>query len=214
MRPRFPLRRRRTPADPPGSLSRAHGRLYSISTITGIVAWAIILITYLRFFYGLKRQGLSRDDLPYKAPWQPYASWVALVFIILVCIFNGFSVFVGDSWDVSDFIAAYVGVAGVFVFWGGWKCFGGKRTSRRQIFAFTKCDPVSSLTSLPSPRPPLLVVLSQPPPPTPTSFALLRRLSLVVVPSPHTHTPHLPSSPLSPIVEALKNGAPPRSLPS
>lgn len=113
-------------------------RLYNISTITGIVAWAIILMTYLRFYYGMRHQGLSRDELPYKAPFQPYASWIALVFISLVALFNGFHVFVGDNFTASDFIAAYIGLIGVFIFWAGWKCFGGKRTRRGQIFAFTK----------------------------------------------------------------------------
>jgi amino acid transporter len=112
--------------------------LYNISTITGVVAWIIILLTYLRFYYGMKRQGIDRNTLPYKAPWQPYATWVSLVFLMLVALLNGFKVFVGDNWDVQDFIAAYVGVAGVFVFYAIWKCFGGTRTRKRQIFAFTK----------------------------------------------------------------------------
>jgi amino acid permease len=29
-------------------------------------------ITYLRFFYGLKAQGINRRELPYRAPLQPY----------------------------------------------------------------------------------------------------------------------------------------------
>jgi amino acid permease len=126
-------------SDPGLTLPSVPFRLYNISTITGIVAWAIILMTYLRFYYGMRHQGLSRDELPYKAPFQPYASWIALVFISLVALFNGFHVFIGDNFTASDFIAAYIGLIGVFIFWAGWKCFGGKRTRRGQIFAFTKC---------------------------------------------------------------------------
>lgn len=105
-------------------------------------------MTYLRFYYGMRHQGLDRNDLPYKAPFQPYASWIALVFISLVALFNGFHVFIGDNFTASDFIAAYIGLIGVFVFWGGWKCFGGKRTRRGQIFAFTKCVPSPARSSV------------------------------------------------------------------
>jgi amino acid transporter len=49
--------------------------LYNVSAVTGIVTWWTILLSYLRFYYGLKKQGISRDDFPYKAPFQPWLSW-------------------------------------------------------------------------------------------------------------------------------------------
>lgn len=30
------------------------------------------MVSYLRFYYGLKKQGISRDSHPYKAPFQPW----------------------------------------------------------------------------------------------------------------------------------------------
>lgn len=44
---------------------------------------------------------------PYKAPFQPYASWAGLFFTGLVIILNGFPVFMNGQWDTSKFIAAY-----------------------------------------------------------------------------------------------------------
>ena len=35
----------------------------------------VILLTYLRFYHGLKTQGISRDTFPYRAPFQPYLSY-------------------------------------------------------------------------------------------------------------------------------------------
>lgn len=47
--------------------------------------------------HGLKAQGKSRDDLPYKSPFQPYASWFALIFASIVVFFKGFDTFMPVS---------------------------------------------------------------------------------------------------------------------
>ncbi|WWD20799.1 hypothetical protein CI109_105276 [Kwoniella shandongensis] len=95
--------------------------LYNLSAITGIITWWAILIAYLRFYYGLKRQGLSRDEFPYRAPLQPWLSWYGLIFFTLIILFNGFTVFLKGNWDVSDFFAAYITLPIFFFAWLGWK---------------------------------------------------------------------------------------------
>lgn len=42
-----------------------------------------------RFMKALKLQGLSRDDLPYKAPLQPFGSYFALIATGFITIFKG-----------------------------------------------------------------------------------------------------------------------------
>lgn len=42
-----------------------------------------------RFMGALKVQGLSRDSLPYKAPFQPFGSWFALISTGIITIFKG-----------------------------------------------------------------------------------------------------------------------------
>lgn len=37
--------------------------LYDISAVSAIIAWIVILGTYLRFYQGLKERGISRDTL-------------------------------------------------------------------------------------------------------------------------------------------------------
>ena len=37
----------------------------------------------------LKRQGFSRDDLPYKAPFQPWGNYFALVSTAIITFFKG-----------------------------------------------------------------------------------------------------------------------------
>ncbi|WVQ77053.1 hypothetical protein IAR50_006732 [Cryptococcus sp. DSM 104548] len=101
--------------------AEAFNWLYNISTITAIVTWWTILLSYLRFYYGLKVQGISRDDFPYRAPLQPYLSWVSFIFFTVVILFNGFTVFLTGNWDTGTFVAAYVTLPIFAVCWIGWK---------------------------------------------------------------------------------------------
>lgn len=101
--------------------------LYNISSITGLITWLVILVSYLRMYYGLKRQGLSREDFPYIAPFQPYASWFGAIFVTLVILFNGFSIFLAGNWDVSSFVAAYICLPIFGILWGVWKFVKGTR---------------------------------------------------------------------------------------
>ncbi len=41
----------------------------------------------------LKARGMSRDDLPYKAPFQPWGSWFALISTGIITFFKGFDTF-------------------------------------------------------------------------------------------------------------------------
>ncbi|KAG9123387.1 hypothetical protein FRC07_015006 [Ceratobasidium sp. 392] len=100
--------------------------LYNISSITGLITWLVILISYLRMYYALKKQGISRDTFPYVAPFQPYASWFGTIFVFLVLLFNGFRVFLAGNWDTSSFVAAYICLPIFLVLCLGWKLI--KRT--------------------------------------------------------------------------------------
>ncbi|WVQ77052.1 hypothetical protein IAR50_006731 [Cryptococcus sp. DSM 104548] len=95
--------------------------LYNLSAITGIITWWAILLAYLRFYYGLKKQGLSRDEFPYKAPLQPWLSWYGFFFFTVIILFNGFPVFLKGNWDASSFVAAYITLPIFAVCWIGWK---------------------------------------------------------------------------------------------
>lgn len=43
------------------SSSVVFGWFVNITTVAGLIGWVVISVTYLRFFYGLKYQGISRD---------------------------------------------------------------------------------------------------------------------------------------------------------
>jgi yeast amino acid transporter len=59
------------------------------------------LFIYRRFMQALKAQGISRDELPYKAPYQPYGNYFALISTGIIAFFKGFDTFI--PWNKSQF---------------------------------------------------------------------------------------------------------------
>lgn len=81
--------------------------LMSVVTTAALVSWIIICVTYLRFFYALRAQGISRDRLPYKSPYQPFLVYFALAVNVMVVVTSGWlSLF--DGFSVSGFLHNYL----------------------------------------------------------------------------------------------------------
>ena len=81
------------------------------SLIRGIGTYCL---TYIRFHAALRAQGISRDSLPWKSRFQPYAAWYGMILCYFIAIFSGFGVFIHGHWNTSDFFAQYVSLA-IFV---------------------------------------------------------------------------------------------------
>jgi yeast amino acid transporter len=101
----------------------------NLTTIASLFTWCSIMVAYIQFKRGLEAQGISRDTLVFKSPFQPYLAWAGLVFFIIIILFNGFVVFIHNEWDISKFLTAYIGIPIFFGLYGFWKIF--KRTSWR-----------------------------------------------------------------------------------
>ncbi|KAF2206285.1 hypothetical protein CERZMDRAFT_115817 [Cercospora zeae-maydis SCOH1-5] len=99
------------------SSSVVFGWFVNITTIAGLVGWLVICVTYLRFFYGMRCQGINRNRLPYKSPLQPYVAWSTPFALILVILTPGYSVFFPRKWSVSSFLTSYIDIA---IFIGLW----------------------------------------------------------------------------------------------
>ena len=76
------------------SASTVFGWLQDLVSVSALINWIIICIVYLRFYYGMKKQGINRADLPWKGPLQPYMAWVGLVSFSILLFFGGYIVFV------------------------------------------------------------------------------------------------------------------------
>ena len=85
------------------------------------VHWINIEIVYLRFFYGCKRQGIDRSELPWKGPCQPYAAWLSLVSFSILLLTGGFYVFVDGHWSPESFVSSYFNIPLILVLYFGYK---------------------------------------------------------------------------------------------
>jgi len=88
------------------SSQKVFGWFVNLVSTFGAITWMCIVWTHIRFMGALKRQGISRDDLPYKAPFQPWGSWFTLIATGIITLFKGFDTFIPFTTDT--FITAYI----------------------------------------------------------------------------------------------------------
>lgn len=102
-----------------------------LTTTALIATYTLMVVAYLGFFRARKAQGLLREDLPYAAPFTPYAPYVSLAMGCLALVFVGFDVFA--PFDIRGFITSYFAIAFSFIMFvigrfmyrkdGGWGGF-------------------------------------------------------------------------------------------
>lgn len=67
-----------------------------ITYLTGLVGsaqlvnWCVMSGSWIRWNAGLKAQGISRDSLPVRSRFQPYAAYYAFVSAIVVLFMQGY----------------------------------------------------------------------------------------------------------------------------
>ncbi|KAJ5107864.1 amino acid permease [Penicillium angulare] len=88
-----------------------------------IMSWLVICTTYLRFYYAMKKQGISRNRLPWKAPLQPYAAWMTLISLTIILITGGYTTFIHGHWSTETFISAYLDIGIFATFYFGYKAW-------------------------------------------------------------------------------------------
>jgi amino acid transporter len=93
--------------------------LINIITAGGLINYIVMCGTYIAFYKACKAQGLDRKTLPYCGYFQPYGTYIALCFEIVIVFVYGYSTFKG-AFSLVSFFTYYtmVGVAPIlFVFW-------------------------------------------------------------------------------------------------
>lgn len=99
-------------------------------------------LTYLRFYAGLKRQGIDRTKFIYYSSLQPYLSMWGVFWTSFCILINGFAVFAPGEWSTSDFLTAYINIPIFFALWIGYRIW--KRTS------FWKVDEMDFVRGIPT----------------------------------------------------------------
>ncbi|KAK3953451.1 amino acid permease/ SLC12A domain-containing protein [Pseudoneurospora amorphoporcata] len=92
----------------------------SLVTASQLINYSVTCTAYLRWYAALKAQGISRDKLPYKGLFQPYAGWYGLCGCFVMTFVGGYTVFLPGQWNVPTFLFSYtmIGVCPVlFVVW-------------------------------------------------------------------------------------------------
>jgi amino acid transporter len=108
------------------SSSKVFGYFVNLVSTFGAITWMCISYTHIRWMRALRAQGMSRDDLPYKAPFAPYLSWFALISTVslsvfrpsiisyvsilqaIITFFKGFDTFI--PFNKANFVTSYIGI--------------------------------------------------------------------------------------------------------
>ncbi|KAB8338922.1 hypothetical protein FH972_021862 [Carpinus fangiana] len=101
--------------------------MLNLTTIGNLFTWCSIMCASIQFQRHIKAQGVARDTLPFKSPFQPYVAYFSLFFFTIIILFNGWAVFTHGNWDISTFITAYIGIPIYFGLYAFWKLFKGTK---------------------------------------------------------------------------------------
>lgn len=88
------------------------------------MTYTMMLIAFIGFYRARTSQGMDPATLPYRAPWAPYSTYVALVLGCLALIFVGWDSFV--PFNTRSFVTAYFAIAFAAFTFTVWKVL--KRT--------------------------------------------------------------------------------------
>jgi Amino acid permease len=58
----------------------------NMTAVAGLLTWFGISVTYIRFYAGMKVQGIDRTTLPFSSRLQPYAAWYATISCAIICL--------------------------------------------------------------------------------------------------------------------------------
>lgn len=106
------------------SASTVFSWLQDLVSISTLVNWIIICLTYLRFQYACKKQGINRHtELPWAAPLQPYTTWASLVLFVTLLFTGGYATFIHGDWDTETFVSSYFNIPLIFALYYGYKAF-------------------------------------------------------------------------------------------
>jgi amino acid transporter len=81
--------------------------LVTLITCCQMLNYGFTALTYRHFYSALKKQGISRDTLPYKGRFQPYTSYVAMGGTLFMLLAGGYDLFLKGGWSTMWFFLTY-----------------------------------------------------------------------------------------------------------
>ncbi|KAI1337498.1 amino acid permease/ SLC12A domain-containing protein [Xylariaceae sp. FL0016] len=95
--------------------------LQDLVAVAALCDWMVICIVYLRFYYGMKKQGISRKELPWKSPFQPYMTWTSLILFTIILFTGGYVTFINGRWETETFFSSYFNIPLILALYFGYK---------------------------------------------------------------------------------------------
>ncbi|KAL6719457.1 amino acid transporter [Lecanora helva] len=120
------------------------GYFVSLVTLFGLLTWISILVSHICFIRARRAQGMGNDQMAYTAPLGLPGTYFALVFCIVIAIFNNYGVFVhvktraNPTFDYKNFITGYLGIPLYLMMIVGYKVvMKSKRKKASEVDLFT-----------------------------------------------------------------------------
>ncbi|KAK9236679.1 amino acid permease/ SLC12A domain-containing protein [Lipomyces kononenkoae] len=95
--------------------------LTDLVTAAQIIDYIVICVTYLRFYYACRAQGVDRKSLPYYGWAQPYCGYVGLIWMVFIVCTYGYTTFLPGKWNIGTFFTYYTMVLLAPILYFGWK---------------------------------------------------------------------------------------------
>lgn len=103
-----------------GGAGAAYTYLINLSGVATFIVWAVISFTHIQFRRGLKAQGVSPDELPFRAIWYPYGAYFGLIANIFLIFFQGYTSLL-RPFDIVSFVISYVLIPVFLLLFFGYK---------------------------------------------------------------------------------------------
>lgn len=95
--------------------------LVDLVTCCQLLNYGFTAFTYRHFYSALKKQGVSRDSLPYKGRFQPYTSYLAMGGCLFMLLAGGYDVFLKGNWSTMWFFLTYAMIGFFVLAFAFWK---------------------------------------------------------------------------------------------
>ena len=95
--------------------------LANITTLGSMLTWSGIALSHIRFYRGMKAQGVPRDVLPFHTWLMPWGAWTVLCSLAVIIFFSGWTSL--KPWSPSDFFSTYINIPLVVILYFGWKFY-------------------------------------------------------------------------------------------
>lgn len=95
----------------------------AITSSNLLVSWILISTNHIAMTRAMKKQGYTRDQLPYRFPGTVYASWFSLAMSLLFLLTGGFPNFIKGNFEFSSFFSSYFIIPFFLLLYAGWAIY-------------------------------------------------------------------------------------------